>query len=72
MTLIFSDDHKMFTLGRTLEVIQWFSSLGHIRNTWKAYYKTDGRLTPTVSNLAEFAFATSTDYTIAAGPGTTM
>ena len=57
MTLIFSDDHKMFTLGRTLEVIQWFSSLGHIRNTWKAYYKTDGRLTPTVSNLAEFAFA---------------
>lgn len=25
---------------------------------------------PTVSNLAEFAFATSTDYTIAAGPGT--
>ena len=47
MTLkIFSGDHKMFTLSRTVEIIQWFSSLGHIRNTWKACYKTDGRLTP--------------------------
>ena len=27
---------------------------------------------PIVPNLAEFAFATSTDYTVAAGPGTTM
>lgn len=73
MTLkIFSDDHKMFTLSRTLEIIQWFSSLGHIRNTWKACYKTDGRLTPAVSYLAEFAFPTSVDDIIAADPGTTM
>lgn len=73
MTLkIFPNDHRMFTLKRTLEIIQWFSNLAQVRNTWKACYKTNGRLTPTVSGSAESALGTSTGDTVAAGPGITM